>query len=316
VLRDLGFEQIVAWAFVDRGLADRLRLPADDRRRDAVATVNPISEEHAVMRTTLLGGLLDAARHNLARDVERVALFESGRAYLREPAPDRGGPLAGAFAGSLPAPAREPHRLAGILVGDLVPPAWAHPEPPRQAGGFFVLKGAVEVLARQLGTTASVAAEAQPFLHPGRAARIEADGVAVGWLGELHPLVARAWDLPGGAAFELDLAPLLAASTAGAERFADVTTFPAVLQDLAVTVPDEVAAERVREAVRAGGGELLAGAEVFDLYRGEQLGQGRKSLALRLEFRAPDRTLTDAEVAELRERIRAELAGIGGSLRE
>jgi len=81
-------------------------------------------------------------------------------------------------------------------------------------------------------------------------------------------------------------------------------------------VPDEIEAERVREAVRAGGGELLCGAEVFDLYRGEQLGEGRKSLALRLEFRAPDRTLTDAEVAELRERIKAELAGIGGSLRE
>ncbi|MGH2986181.1 MAG: phenylalanine--tRNA ligase subunit beta, partial [Solirubrobacterales bacterium] len=109
VLSGLGFDQIVAWAFVDRGLADRLRLAADDARRDVVAMLNPISEEHAVMRTTLLGGLLDAARHNLARDVERVALFESGRAYLREPAPDHGGPLAGQFAGAVPAPAREPH---------------------------------------------------------------------------------------------------------------------------------------------------------------------------------------------------------------
>jgi phenylalanyl-tRNA synthetase beta chain len=316
VLRDLGFDQIVAWAFVDRGLADRLRLPAEDPRRDAVATLNPISEEHAVMRTTLLGGLLDAARHNLARDVERVALFESGRAYVREPAPDRGGPLAGAFAGAIPAPVREPHRLAGVLVGELAPPSWAHPAQPGEAGAFFALKGVVEVLARQLGAGVSIAAEAQPFLHPGRAARIEADGVVVGWLGELHPLVARTWDLPGGAAFELDLAPVLAVSVAGAEHYADVTTFPAVLQDLAVTVPDEIEAERVREAVRAGGGELLCGAEVFDLYRGEQLGEGRKSLALRLEFRAPDRTLTDAEVAELRERIKAELAGIGGSLRE
>jgi phenylalanyl-tRNA synthetase beta chain len=315
-LRDLGFDQIVAWAFVDRGLADRLRLPADDPRRNAMATLNPISEEHAVMRTTLLGGLLDAARHNLARDIERVALFESGRAYLREPAPDRGGPLAGAFAGSMPAPAREAHRLAGVLVGELVPPSWADPERPPEAGGFFALKGVVEVLVRRLGARASVAAEAQAFLHPGRAARIEVDGAVVGWLGELHPLVARAWDLPGGAAFELDLAPVLAVSAAGAEHYADVTTFPAVRQDLAVTVPDEVAAERVREAVRAGGGELLAGAEVFDVYRGDQLGEGRKSLALRLEFRAPDRTLTDAEVAELRERIKSELGGIGGSLRE
>jgi phenylalanyl-tRNA synthetase beta chain len=316
LLRDLGFDQIVAWAFVDRGLADRLRLAADDPRRDAIATLNPISEEHAVMRTTLLGGLLDAARHNLARDVERVALFETGRAYLREPAPDRGGPLAGQFAGRMPAPVREPHRLAGLVVGDLAPPSWVSSAQPGEAAGFFTLKGAVEVLARQLGARVSLATSAQPFLHPGRGARVEVGGVAAGWLGELHPLVARAWDLPGGGAFELDLAPLLAASGAGDEHYADVTTFPAVFQDLAVTLPDEVPAERVREAVRAGGGELLHGAEVFDLYRGEQLGEGYKSLALRLEFRAPDRTLTDAEVAERRERIKAELTGIGGSLRE
>ena len=101
--------------------------------------------------------------------------------------------------------------------------------------------------------------------------------------------------------FELDLAPLLAVASAGSESYEDLTTHPAVLQDLAVTVADDVPAERVREAVRAGGGELLDGAEVFDVYRGEQLGEGSKSLALRLEFRAPDRTLTDAEVAELRE---------------
>ena len=154
------------------------------------------------------------------------------------------------------------------------------------------------------------------FLHPGRAARIEIGGEPAGWIGELHPLVARAWDLPEATAFELDLAPLIASADSGSERYDDVTTFPAVLQDLAVTVADEVSAERVRRAVRAGGGDLLASAEVFDVYRGEQVDSDSKSLALRLEFRAPDRTLTDAEVGELRERIKAELAAIGGALRE
>ena len=140
--------------------------------------------------------------------------------------------------------------------------------------------------------------------------------MAAGWIGELHPLVAGTWDLPVATAFELDLAPLLGASESGDERYEDLTTYPAALQDLAITVAEEVPADRVREAVRDGGGELLIGAEVFDLYRGEQLAPGEKSLAMRLEFRAADRTLTDAEVGELRERIRAELARIGGSLRE
>jgi len=318
VLCDIGFDQVTSWSFVDPGLADRLRLAADDPLRAAVATANPLSAEHALMRTTLLGGLLDAARHNLARSAQRLALFESARVYLAEadgPQPGAG-PLAGAFAGRLSAPAREPHRLGGLLVGELSPPSWARPGGGPQGESFYALKGAVEVLAGQLGVETAFAAAPQPFLHSGRAAAISAAGERLGWIGELHPLVARAWDVPGTcAAFELDLAPLLAASTAGGERFEDVAAFPSVFEDLAVTVPEAVAAERVREAVAAGGGDLLAGADLFDIYRGEQLGEGRKSLALRLEFRAADRTLTDPEVAELRERIRAELERIGGSLR-
>ena len=285
VLRDLGYDQVTSWAFVDGGLAERLRLPAQDPRRDAVAIANPISEEHAWMRTTLLGGLLDAARHNMARDAERVAIFESARAYLRDAAPATDGQLEGRFAGRFAAPAQEPHRVAALLVGELGPPSWRRrPASGADAPGFYALKGTIEVLAAHLGAELALAAAPQPFLHPGRAAEVAIGGSPAGWLGE--------------------------------ERFEDVTTFPAVLQDLAVTVPDEVPAERVRAAVGEGGGELLVGAEVFDLYRGKQLGAGRKSLALRLEFRAPDRTLTAAEVGELRDQIRAELDRIGGSLRE
>ena len=108
----------------------------------------------------------------------------------------------------------------------------------------------------------------------------------------------------------------MALSPSGQEQFEDVISYPAVHQDLAVVVPEETSAAMVREAVIGGGGELLRSAEVFDLYRGEQLGKGQKSLALQLSFRAPDRTLTDEEVAPLWESIREALAGIGGSLRE
>ena len=141
-------------------------------------------------------------------------------------------------------------------------------------------------------------------------------GLEAGWLGEVHPVVCRQWDLDAAVGFQIALAELVAASSFGLERYEDVTEYPAVLQDLAVVVDEGVAAAEVREAVAAGGGELLHGATVFDLYRGEQVGEGRKSLALRLEFRAPDRTLTDAEVAERREAIKEALAEIGGSLRE
>jgi phenylalanyl-tRNA synthetase beta chain len=141
-------------------------------------------------------------------------------------------------------------------------------------------------------------------------------GVEAGWLGELHPLVCRAWDLELAAGFEIGLAELLGAASLGREQYEDVISFPAVQQDLAVVVDDDVAAAQIREAVLEGGGELLRSAQVFDLYHGEQVGEGRKSVALRLSFRAADRTLTDHEVNSLREQIRARLAELGGSLRE
>jgi phenylalanyl-tRNA synthetase beta chain len=158
---------------------------------------------------------------------------------------------------------------------------------------------------------------ARPFLHPGRSAAIVAgDSVELGWIGELHPLVVRDWELDGPAsAFELDVDSVLSLTEGEVPTYSDVTSFPAVLQDLAVIVPDEVSAAEVEEAVRSGGGELLRSMRVFDLYRGEQVGEGRKSLALRLAFRAPDRTLTDDEVAERRAAIERELKEIGGSLR-
>ncbi len=311
-MRDFGFHEVVGWSFTDPGEAERLRIPVEDPRAGGVAISNPLSEEQSVMRTTLLGSLLDVARHNLAHDVERVALFESGRVYLRSNAVTDG-PLAGGFPGERPAPVAEPHRLGCLASGPLVPKSWRGGGEPAD---LFALKGVLEGLAARLGVALGFEESVEPFLHPGRSARVGVGGAPAGWVGELHPLVCRDWDLAGAAAFEVDLAALVGAAHAGEETFEDVTTFPAILQDLAVVVPDEVPAARVREAVLAGGGELLRSAEVFDLYEGHQLGEGRKSLALRLEFRAGDRTLTDEEVAGLRKSIAAELSTIGGAIRE
>jgi phenylalanyl-tRNA synthetase beta chain len=314
-LRDLGFDQVVGWSFTDPGEAGRLRIPEDDPRANPVLLANPLSEEQSAMRTTLLGSLLDIAARNTARGASDLSLFESTRVYLQDATQAEAivDPLAGHFAGDQPAPFSEPHRLAALAVGSLTKRSWRGGAEPAD---FFALKGVLEALARQLGVELSFAPAEEPFLHPGRSAAVSVDGERAGWLGEVHPLVCRTWDLDGAVAFEIDAAPLIAAATVGEEAYEDVTTFPAVYQDLAVVVPADVPAEAVGEAIRAGGGELLQGAEVFDLFEGEQLGENRKSLALSLEFRAPDRTLTDEEVTGLREAIKAKLDEIGGTLRE
>jgi len=313
VVRDLGFDGIVALSLTGPGLPDRLRLGGDDQRAAPLRASNPLSLDHSELRTTLLGSLLDVAQYNLARGADRVAVSETGRAYLARGESAAGGVLGGVFAGEQPAPAFEPQCIAALAVGPLAPQSWDSQARPAD---FFAVKGVLEALAGQLGADIELEADAQPFLHPGRSAKVVVGGLEAGWLGEVHPLVCREWDIEAAAGFQIGLAELVAASPFGNEAYEDVTTYPAVYQDLAIVVDDEVTAARVRRAVMEGGGELLRSAHAFDLYRGEQVGEGRKSLALRLEFRAPDRTLTDAEVTERRDAIKAALAEIGGSLRE
>ncbi|HEX6744448.1 MAG TPA: phenylalanine--tRNA ligase subunit beta, partial [Solirubrobacteraceae bacterium] len=284
-----GLYEVVGWSFTEPGLADRLRLAADDPRRRFVALQNPMSEDHTVMRTTLLASLLDAARHNVARGRADLALFEAGNVYR-----DDGGELP-----------HEHRSLAGVLVGRLHPQTWGTPEPPRAS--FFAAKGLLGAALDAVRVHWDVEPATEPFLHPGRSARVLAGGEDVGWIGELHPLVARAWDLDHGAAlFEVDLDRVLGHADA-VPRYVDLTSFPELRMDLSVALDDDVPAATVLATVREAGGDLLAGVRVFDLYRGEQVGEGRKSLALALSFRAADRTLTDEDVAPLRDRIVAAL---------
>ncbi len=326
-MRDLGFDEVVGWSFTDPGELGRLRIPPEDTRASEVAIANPLSEEQSRMRTTLLGSLLDVAQRNLARGVDAVALFESARVYLTTPprgdlAPGQTsrpvGPLFGEFVGEREAPFHEPHRIAALASGPLVPRSWRGGGEPAD---FFALKAVLESLLGQLGAALDLEVATEPFLHPGRAAAVFASGpgaegrIAAGWIGELHPLVCRQWDLETAVGFEVDLAALLATAGAGQEIYEDVTSFPAIDQDLAVVLPANAVAAAVREAVLDAGGELLRSAEVFDLYEGEQLGADRKSLALRLQFRAVDRTLTEEDVGELRAAIEARLAELGGTLR-
>jgi phenylalanyl-tRNA synthetase beta chain len=289
----------VTYSFVAPEWIERLRLPGRDRRRRVLHIANPLSEDQSVMRTTLLCGLLESARYNLDRDLAELRLFECGRVFFsngQERLPD------------------EPEQLAVLLAGCYRPGTWRSPE--RQAD-FYAVKGLLVGLLDSLRVDWRLADGGPSFLHPGRAAEVLIGGHEAGWIGEVHPLVARSWGLEQpAAAFELELAIVLAAAD-DIPVYEDLITFPAVYQDIAVVVDEAVEAQTIVDAVRGAAGPELRGVRVFDLYRGEQVGDGRKSVALRLEFRAADRTLTDEEVARRREAIRAALGReIDGTLRE
>ncbi|HEU4976798.1 MAG TPA: phenylalanine--tRNA ligase subunit beta [Baekduia sp.] len=297
-----GAYEAVGWSFTEPTVADRLRLLEDDPRRRFVTMENPMSEEQAVLRTTLLGSLLDVARHNISRGASDLRLFEQGAVYVArddEPLP------------------HEHRALGALLHGRLHAPTWGEREPRRV--DFFAIKALLGAVFEALRVDWSVEPHADPFLHPGRSARVLVNGPhppnPVGWVGELHPLVARAWDLDeAAAAFEIDLDRVVTHADA-VPYYRDVPSHPPVRQDLAVVVPDDVPAAAVLGAVHEAAGALLQDARVFDVYRGEQVGEGRTSLALALTFQAPDRTLTDEDVAPVRERVVAALAQLGGELR-
>lgn len=314
-MREAGFDEIVGWSFTDPEEIKRLRLQEGDLRSEPVRLANPLSEDQSVMRTVLLGSVLGAARRNLARGADRIALFESGRVYL--PAGEFGpGPLGGDFPGNTRPPSNEPQHLCAVAVGPIRPPSWGEETGP---SGFFALKAVLEHLAAGLGTAATVArvagAPPQPFLHPGKSGVVSIGDQPVGWIGELHPLVATAYDLEQAVAFEISLADLLEAATSGEESYRDFTAFPPVDRDLAILVADKVAAESVTSRVKQAGGSLLTAVTVFDVYSGDGVADGEKSLALRLRFRADDRTLSDEEIEPVWAKIIAALEGIGGRLR-
>jgi phenylalanyl-tRNA synthetase beta chain len=269
--------------------------------RDAIELENPMTGEQSRLRTTLLGSLLDVARGNRSHGAGAVRLFEAGAVYL--PAAHRQRPA-------------EPYHVGAVLIGPVRPPTWREGSP--RPADFFAAKGVLQGMLDTLRVPWSVEPAPEPFLHPGRAARIRVAGEPAGWLGEIHPLVGAEWGQSDPiAAFELDL-DAVAERAPLATLYQDVTSFPEVREDLAVIVSDAVTVAEVLDLVRHTGAPLLAGAEVFDVYRDdERIGAGNVSLALRLSFRAPDRTLTDEEVAKRRAKIADALAReLGGRVRD
>jgi phenylalanyl-tRNA synthetase beta chain len=297
-----GLYEVVGWSFTEPSLLDRLLLPADHEMRYVVRLENPLSDAQSIMRPTLLGSLLEAAQHNVARNGPDVAIFESGTVYRAS--------LNGGHG------ADEHHALGALLTGALAPRSWQGA--PAQAD-FFAAKGLLTALLDRFHVHWSAQEAQWPFLHPGRSAAVLARGadgkpVRLGFVGELHPSVAASWDLERTAAFAVDLGKL-AAVAPEVQAFSAFGSVPTLRQDLAVTLPEDVPARDVLHALRKAAGKMLDGAEIFDVYTGAQVGEGRRSLALALTFRAEDRTLTDDDIAPVRERIVAALGDLGGELR-
>jgi phenylalanyl-tRNA synthetase beta chain len=301
-----GLHEIVGWSFAEPALLDRLLLGPDHPLRAVVQIENPLSEDQSIMRPTLLGSLLDAARHNVSRNGPDLAIFESGAVY-RAAGEDSGDDR----------PADEHHALGVLLAGELEPPSWRGR--PGEAD-FFAAKALLGSLLDRFHVHWSVREAAHwPFLHPGRSAEALArsasgEPLRLGFLGEVHPRVAESWDLGRTATFAIDLG-ILAEVAPEVVSFSAFGPFPALRQDLAVTLPVEVSARELLHLVRKTGGETLDTAEIFDVYTGAQVGEGRRSLALALSFHALDRTLTDEDVAPVRKRIIAALTELGGELR-
>jgi phenylalanyl-tRNA synthetase beta chain len=304
-LAGAGLSEVCGWVFAAPDLVDRLRIPDGDWRRNVVTLRNPMSEDMSVMRTTLLGSLLDVARRNRARGMGDLRLYEIGAVFLAQP---RSGERTPAEERSEPLPEEGDH-VGALLSGAMRPPSWREGEPPK--ADFYAAKAVLAALLDALRVPWSVERAQEPFLHPGRSARVLVGGRNAGWLGEIHPSVARAWDLDDAAGFELDLG-VIKHEALYVPRYEDLTSFPAVLQDRAWWFAPDVPAADVIATVRDAGGPLLRRAEIFDVYPTGD----RVSLAVRLEFRADDRTLTDDEVAQRRAKIDAAVAErLGGDPR-
>ncbi len=288
-LRAAGLNETMTYSFAEPADLERLRLPAEGLG-EPVELLNPLNADQSVMRQSIVPGLLRSVAYNLARGVADVQLYEVGTVFSA--AEGRKKP-------------KERRRIAGALAGAMGDAAWNRARVPFD---FFDGKGVLESLARELALPKvrfrALSADEAPHLQPGRAAEMMADGAVIGWVGELHPLAARAFDIEVPVTvFELDAGALVKAARP-ARPYVDVPVFPAVAVDVALVVDEGVTHERLVQCMTSAGGKLLEDVRLFDVYRDEErVGAGKKSMAYSLTYRAPDRTLTGEEVERAHGRL-------------
>ncbi len=293
VLVERGYREAITYTFVEPKMQQLL-----DPQHQPIALANPISADMSVMRTTLWAGLLPALVHNINRQQARVRLFESGLRFL--PLQD----------GSM----QQDTVLAGVAYGSVNPEQWGDEE---RKLDFFDVKGDVEALLALSGTdnTFSFRADSHPALHPGQTARILRDGEPVGWLGAVHPSLESSLGLNGQTfLFEIEAEAILAGTVA---KFSEISKYPAIRRDIAIVIDRDITASTVVETIRRAAPDNLRNLKLFDVYEGEHIDSGRKSLALGLTLQAQSRTLTDEEVDSAIGEIVVTLANeLGASLRD
>ncbi|KIV74198.1 Phenylalanyl-tRNA synthetase beta chain [Pseudomonas sp. FeS53a] len=279
-----GYQEAITYSFIDPKWFELFNPGAKP-----LMLANPISNDMAAMRSSLWPGLVKALQHNLNRQQSRVRLFESGLRFV--------GQLEGL---------KQEAMIAGVVCGKRLPEAWAH---GREGVDFYDVKADVEALlgaAGALDAFTFVPGE-HPALHPGQTARIERDGKLVGYLGAIHPELAKSLDLDQPVyLFELVLAEVMSGRL---PTFSELSRFPEVRRDLAVLVDREVAAETVLDTIREAAGEWLTDLRLFDVYHGKGIDPLRKSLAVGLTWQHPSRTLNDDEVNTTTQNIVTSLEG-------
>lgn len=301
VLAGAGFAEVLAYPFVGPEDFDKLGASADDPRRRTADLANPLSDVQPGMRTTLLPGLLTTARRNVGRGQADLAIYEAGLVFLPDeqlptaprPSVDKR-PTEAEFDALNAALPRQPSHLGVVLAGAWRPAGWWGEE---RAVSWADAVEAARLVARTLHVDLGVRQGNLAPWHPGRCAELVLGDLVVGHAGELHPNVCKAFELPARtSALELDLDQLLSAAP-DVVPAPDFSTYPVAKEDVALLVSVDVPVAEVEAALRDGAGELLESVRLFDVYSGEQIGQGQRSLAFALRFRSSDRTLTDAEIA-------------------
>jgi len=266
--------EVVTFSFVDR------QLEADfSGEMDPVALTNPIASQMSVMRSSLIGSLVECVRFNVARKQERVRVFETAACFKRDGA---------GF--------HQTERISGLCYGNAQAEQWgAH----ARGVDFFDVKGDLEAIFDNCVLT--FVRDVHPAFHPGQTARVLIGGKAVGWIGALHPRWMQKYELPSAAVgFELDLTSIRARPL---PAYRSVPRFPPVRRDIAIAVEEASSAEALRAAIGEAGGALIGDVTLFDVYRGKGVAEGKKSLAFRVLLQDTEKTLTDAEVEGVIQKI-------------
>ena len=300
-LRASGMNETMTYSFADPKDLEKLRMDAEKLGLgQPVELINPMSVDQSVMRQSIIPGLLRSVSYNQNRGVKNVQLYEMGVVFAA--AEGRKKP-------------KERTKVAGVLAGAFGDKQWNNEPAPFD---FFDGKGVVENICRELAVAKlrfkALSADEAPHLQPGRAAEVVAGGTVLGWLGEIHPLAVQAFDAEAPVvAFELDLDALLK-SARPARDYVDVPAFPAVAMDVAFVVDEDVTCERLMQCMTSAAGKMLESATLFDVYRDEQrVGKGKKSMAFKLMYRVPDRTLTSEEVEKTHAKMLKKVAGATGA---